>query len=516
MEIWFASLTAAVILALILAMFRDRSKARTTSEFFLHGQNLRIGALTSTLVSTNLSLGNMIYVCAILGFFFGYSGIFWVIITIISLGLGFAALGGRFKDYIEDRGNFGTLHDFLAKAHSFDDRSKEVKLKGISALLTSIALLLAIIIEIHLGAKFLQLIVPAPLPVIVSLFALLVAAYTASAGFYTVVFTDRIQFALMLLAVFGGVALFSGLPQQGPLYKSGYEFSLWDMFSDVGWPTALGLVCLGFFWLLATPDTWQRNAASRSMATSKAGAAWGTLLMCLWVAAFAFGGMLVKHLVVPLVPETSIEQLSGGYFAFNDIFLLNFDDYGVWVQIGAAVLATGMVMAAISTVDTFLIVIGHVVNVDFALTKQGVGRLDELSDPQNKFVKERGRLFILLSSPIIIIGWFILEGLGWLFDPLSLFFVTYTLQFVLAVPLLAGTFASGRSYRTTLACVSLGATVTAGIGIYGMLNLSSEHTYLGLAPASWLAVLPVLPIIIGVVLFGPLIISRRLKNIRST
>jgi len=502
---------------LLYAVFHDRKKVSTTQDFFLHGESMSLGQFTSTLMSTNLSLGNMVYVCCILGFFAGFSGVFWSVMTIVLLGIGFWALAPRFKAYISERGNFGTLHDFLSTVHGENDPDSARRIKTIAASITAISLSLAIVIEAFLGALFLQLLIALPVHLLMILFIGLVAIYTSAAGFFTVVTTDRVQALLIIGAILGGIALFAALPSNGGLSAAGYEFSVTGMVTDIGWPTALGLSALGFFWLIATPDTWQRNAASRSLDTSIKGSWLGTALMSLSVAAFAFSGMFVGAQIEPLVAEAdNLYRYSDGSYPLNDIFLIDIDEFGAVVQIGAALLAIGMLMAAISTIDTFFVVIGHVINVDLILSQQGHKSIAELPERTNKHVLQRGRTLIMLYVPVLFTIAILMLTFDWLNDPLNLFFVTYTIQFSVAIPLIAGTIPSLRHGPATILHLLVSSALTLALGIWGMQNLNTEARLMGLPATDFLPLLPVLPILLGLLVYAVVALLPRAPKLQES
>lgn len=194
---------------------------------------------------------------------------------------------------------------------------------------------------------------------LVAIVIMLVAAYTTTGGFRTVVSTDIIQFICMVIAILAGILLFNILPSGKSFEDVGYLYSFSGMIGDVGWQTAVGLCFLGFFWLISTPDTWQRNCTSRSIDVSIKGILVGTVLMCILVAMFAIGGMYVKTSIEGLVSTEHLSHLSQGYFAFSDIFLIDYNAMGVGVNILLTLIAIGLLMAAVSTIDTFLIVIAH-------------------------------------------------------------------------------------------------------------------------------------------------------------
>lgn len=227
------------------------------------------------------------------------------------------------------------------------------------------------------------------------------------------------------------------------------------------------------------------------------GIAIGSLVMMISVGLFGVAGMLVKSTVEPLVAAELKSNLSQGGFPFNDIFLLNFADLGLFPTFLAAVVGAGLVMAAVSTVDTFLIVLAHAVNVDLALSARGIRGISSLTKEQDAIVLGRGKLLILTFAVICLFCWFILDGAGWLKDPLNLFFVTYTLQFCLFWPVITAASPSLRSEVSTRVSVWLTALVTVVIGSWGLWNTTTDAKILGLTAVELLALLPAIVIVVG-------------------
>lgn len=496
-------------LVTIWKVYKDSKLKLNSREFFLHGENLDRSSLVATLVSTNLSLGNMVFICGMLGYFYGWSGVFWSVATIIFLGIGFVVFGKGFKEYVEEKGNYGTIHDFISKHHDTTSQNPLFTSKIAAATTSILSLFIAIIIEIHIGSMIISQIIGVNQAILVLCIMFLVAFYTITSGFRTVVFTDRLQFFCMAVSIIAGAYLFSSLPSSLSFIEAGYEFSVSDMFIGVGYPTAIGLIILGFFWLISTPDTWQRNCATRNIDTSISGSIIGTILMCIFVFAFAIGGMLVKTNIEPLVSSSNQQFLSKGFFTFADIFLIDYHSLGSVTNIVLALIAVGILMAAISTIDTFLVVIGHTLNVDLGLSLRKVKSFDEVEKQfLDKPLLVRGRAFILFSSIAVFIGWLIMLNLDLLVDPLSLFFVTYTIQFCLAIPVLATRNKKTCNSKTTSFVILFSAIITTTIGLYGMLNLSSSEIFILFAPATWLAILPIIPIVIGIISYSVLYLTK--------
>lgn len=510
----FLLLIIAVCLICLWKVRKDSKLELTSRDFFLHGEELPFKGLVATLVSTNLSLGNMVFVCGMMGYFYGWSGVFWVVLTIVFLGIGFILFGNSFKDYIEEKGNYGTIHDYISRHHDTSSNSSFFTSK-ISAATTSIlSLFVAIIIEIHIGTMVISHIFSISQTALVICVLFGIALYAVVSGFKTVVFTDILQFFCMLFAIIAAMVLFIKLPGSKTFTEVGYNFSFVNMFSDTGFPTALGFIVLGFFWLISTPDTWQRNCASRSLNTTMKASIAGTFLMCIFVACFGIGGMLVKSNIEPIIPDFNTSSLSKGYFAFSDIFLVNYNSMGIFINALLAFIGLGLLMAAVSTVDTFMVVIGHTLNVDLGFSLKNIKSFSEIEEYSlDKSLLFRGRVFIILSSFLLFAGWGIMHYYGLLSDPLSLFFVTYTIQFCLAIPVITARYSSLQGRKTTSLVILFSAILTLVLGLYGMINLNSEELLFNITPSTWLAILPVIPLIVGILGYSSLYIANYFKVI---
>lgn len=489
-------IVVAVCVVALAQAWRDMRHIKNVRDFFLHGERLKLSYFVGTLVATNLSLGNMVFVCAMFGYLFGWSGVFWMVSTIFFLWLGFQIFGPRFRDYVQERGNFGSIHDFLAASHAGNTNSF-FKLKQLTAVVSCLSLFVAIIVEAHLATMLLHALSGYPQFFWFITFVLVICMYTSAAGFFSVVFTDMLQCGLMLLATAAGIALLINLPQAKPFAELGYTTDIASILGGIGPLSALGLAVLGFLWMIATPDTWQRNCASRSMTTSLTGTLVGSFIMATLVALFAISGMYVKSAVEPNIPPGLAPQLSQGLFPYTDIFLLDFAAFpGLYSWFGA-LLAAGLLMAAASTLDTFLIVMAHVINVDLALSSRGMQSLKDTAEVDEPLLL-RGRLFIMMTGFAVCVGWLAMNGANLLISPISLFFVVYSLQFTLGIPAIAATYPAFRNATATYYVVASSAVAISILGVWVLANETSEERLLGLTAATWMALLPILPVAIGI------------------
>lgn len=488
------ALLAIMAAALVWSGVKDSKKIATASDFLLHGENLGKGQLIGTLVATNLSLGNMIFVCAIFGYFYGVSGIFWMVTTIVILVFGFLIKRNQFKMYIEDTGNnFGTIHDYIARRHAPADQSSAEEVRRFAGIVSSISLFLALVIEVHLAGLILSSIFGGGLEWFVISLVSIVVVYSISGGFRSVISTDVIQATFLVVGIILGVFFFSN--EWGSLRASGgtgiQSQSLGEIMTGLGPYAPVGLIVLGFAWLITTPDTWQRNCASRKLDTTVSGTIIGGAIMAVSVGLFAAAGALVKTLVEPSIKENSL--YSNGAFPLIDLFLAT-PTNGVNVVLLAFV-AAALIMAAISTMDTFLVVIAHVLGVDMAPSMKGQKILPTSGDERSEDLIFRARILIFVVGVGIVIAWYAMKewALG---DPVNLFFVTYSVQLALFVP----TFVADKQVRSALAAkvsIAIAAFVTAALGLPAMVFATNGEFMFGLKPADWLAILPLVAVTFG-------------------
>lgn len=477
----------------------------TVIEFFLYGERLNLGFLVSSLVAANLSLGNLVYVCASLGYYNGFSGIAWVAITIMCLFVGFWVVGPRLKSYIQQRGNFGTIHDFISRSHQ-TSTSGFVRLKVATALISCVSLLFAAIIELHLGTRLIAPLIEIPQVVMVILVLSLVAYYTTSAGFHSVVFTDIVQCVFLALAMGSAVYFLSSINSPSTLaINAVYAHDIKTIVFGSGWPTSIGLTILGLFWLISTPDTWQRNCSTRSLDTSISGALLSVILLIGAVSTFAYIGMLVKTAVEPNVSDTFSHLLSHGSFPINDIFLLDLNKHRIGILL-LPLFAGGLLMAAISTIDTFIIVVAHVMNTDLGMADARLESFADVTPHEDRLLVFRGRIIIGIIIVMVFVAWGIAAKLELLAHPLELFFITYTIQFILGMPVIAGTFKRTQSAAITLLNVVISAVAVVVVGGYTL--LVPDGTFQSLSTADMLSLLPVIPVGVGLILYGGLLVVR--------
>jgi solute:Na+ symporter, SSS family len=488
---------AVISIAIVGYEWSKRKDVATASDLLLHSQNLTFGPLAGTLLATNLSLGNLLFVCATWGYLYSWSGLFWFTFSNAVLVIAFLLGAKRFRPYITSKDNFGSIHDFIARGHASDPTTIR-SLRRWAAVLSASSLLCALIIEVHLATYFLPPLTGQPQGILVVWFVALIAVYTIIGGFKSVVFTDLIQTGLIIVGVACGVLFIIWVNPSASLLETN-PFSLAEMFSKAGWANAFGLVLLNMGWLFFTPDTWQRNSASRSLDTSLKGTAIGGWAMVACVFLFCLFGMYVKSHVEPLVG--TMDGYSKGAFPFNDIFLLASKSDAV-MQMLLGGIAVALVMAAISTMDTFLIVMAHSLGMDMTPGGGSLDRVPEERSDVSDLIMLRSRLFIGIVAVVVFLGWFVFKETPFAGDPVSFFFITYSIQATLLIPVL---FAGSDRFKSAAGArnaIILSGVVTLTVGIICFTKLTDgDWTFLRLSAGDWFALLPVFTIGSGLLAF---------------
>ncbi|MDY6896335.1 MAG: hypothetical protein SVO01_13110, partial [Thermotogota bacterium] len=398
-------------------------------EYFLMNGNLKPGNFIGTMVSTNLSLGNFLYFCAIWSYFYGVTGMLWIAIGVILMIISFAIFGPKFKNFIEDRDNTGTIHEYLSLSYPTSSLYVgPMKLRLIASLSTIITITLAIVLELQLASQILAIIIGKQ-PWIIFFVVSAIACFVAAVGGYLgVAVTDSIQAILLGLALiaFFFIIFFDTITAAN--YSPAYPLNISEIIGSIGWWNIASIIVFGIGWPLVTMDTWQRNSASRSLSTASKGIIISGILMLIAVLGWSMVGIYDK------LALSSLASHSQGFDPFSDLFLIATNT--TIVKWSSAILATGLIMAALSTADTFFVMSGHSIVSDLIIGVLRRGSYGSLTNEQNLFFTNISRALIAFQWFIVLGVWFLLKDFGILQSALSLFFAAYAVQYSLLIPVL--------------------------------------------------------------------------------
>ena len=241
-----------VYLILTLAIVIKISRKETVEDFFVNNRNTRTIFLVFSIVSTSVGAGAVIGTAGAAyktGLSFGISTIITVISGLVLLALTapkIKSFGDKYKAY--------TIGDFFGIRFSNRSRMLVSGLTIIAFFVFTGAQFVAIasLVNVLIGLDFTIALVFA---------AVFTIAYTAIGGLKGDIYTDFIQFLVMVVAFFGALLPFGilkfGLPTNLPATH-------FDLFAYAGPVFFFGSIFLGGLYLLASMDWWQRIYSSQN------------------------------------------------------------------------------------------------------------------------------------------------------------------------------------------------------------------------------------------------------------
>lgn len=485
-----------VLAYIIFKVFAIHKRRITLQEYFLMDGNLKQGNFVGTMVSTNLSLGNFLYFCAIWSYIYGIAGVAWITLGVILMIISFVTFGPKFKEFIENRSNTGTIHEFLSSSYTKPSLGAgPIKLRLIASLSTIITITLAIVLELQLASQILSIILGKQPWLIFFIISAIACFIAAVGGYWGVAVTDSIQAGFLYIALIAfGLTILNDGNAAAP-YSSSYPQGITNMISGIGWWNIASIIVFGIGWPLVTMDTWQRNSASRSLSVATKGIIIGGVLMV--VAAFGWSMVgIYDHLAL-----STLANHSQGYDPFSDLFLIAANT--TLLKWSLAILASGLIMAAISTADTFFVMSGHSLVSDVIVGVMRRGDYDSLSDIQNLSLTDIARALITLQWFVVLGVWFLLRGFGILQSALSLFFAAYAVQYSLLIPVMLSKPGVPKKSGPAFWAITVGIIVSVFCGLGSSLALQYGWSMpLNLSADQWLPLTPVLTVIAsGIVYF---------------
>ena len=438
--------TVLVFLSVLVAIYflregyRGRQKSTSLRRLFLYDEKLTLGRFVGTLAATNFSLGNMIYFALIWGFFFGLGALLWLWIGFFLAAFVFWIFfkkGSPIRTYVTTPTNSGSVHEYLEQRYSMPGKEADARcLRFVASLTTIGSLLVALSLEIYLGASLLAPLLDADPTTVFVVMAVIIGAYSALGGFWAVVMTDIAQGVSLIVAAgcIIWVVILLELPLSLSLYsEAGYPSDPVSIFSAPGLAGVVSIIGITGGWYLVTMDTWQRACASRNANTYMRGLGYGQIPIFAGILLFCFLGAYNQISLVPALEPSQVDLHSGGFNTLTD-FLLFVDRLPSWSEGLMAIFSLAFVLAAFSTADTFLLVCGHsfVSGVmPGAFRRESVGELDGSA---HELLAGVGRAVVVFMGLGVVGVFFALSSSGLLEDPLLLFYLAYSVQFSLLAP----------------------------------------------------------------------------------
>lgn len=465
---------------------REKRRVDTLEQFFIFGEGFPKREFAATLVATNAGLASAFVLILYYGFFYGLAVFPWVwlfwLLTQVSSRYVIERVESRFLGGWFAKG--GTLHELIG------DYYGSPRARAYAGTLSVLAYMGLISCEVVLAYELMKAVL-AGMPelsfvhpsLVVFSFVVCIAIYAALAGFRGVAKTDLLQLVfitLMLAAV--SIFLMANWSEVRLKYPSiyaplssgflnpdrrGYGFYLSFLASNI--------IFWGAWWPVAM-DQWQRCAAARSIQGALS-PMWGTtgliptLFFGLISLVFVAAGCFLKLTLAPDVSPSpglladlasSVSQAESGGYPYPCAVLLYI------------CILTGLIFAAISTIDTYLITATQSLCVD-VLNSRRTNNLLELSqqDTDRSVLLQARRVTILLAAVVVLCA----SAIALLASDIYEFiYASFSCQFAILPALYGALFGRGFTARAAERSLLTGLllSIVGGAVIIAMLETASK------------------------------------------
>lgn len=492
-------------LACLFDAYRWNRTPQSLFRFFLLEKKLELPGFVSAIVAANFSIGNFIVFIAVWGASYGLAGLVAFVANLALNAIGFLLIFPKIKGYISSSQNNGTIHDYLATAFSGNLTDPSARLVRLSASIATVScLLLAIVFEISLAA---QLLSPSNALVQAQLFCamtVVIALLTAYGGLRTLIASDVVNSLVMIVALAALIALIARLRPEGTTLLN-TDLSL-DAFKRLGWPALISITVIGSGWMLVAMDQWQRACAARNANVTKSGLAFYFVILSFCAVCYATWGGFAVHALPSMMQPGQAAELAGATNPLLDIARL--PATGSFTPTLIALAISGLIFAAISTANTFLTVCSHSLTTDVLVGSALNVPMNNLTAEQSQTLTKVARMVIVGFAALVMVFYGIAIWLDLMSDPLSFFYITYSVQFALLAPMVVSVMAWRPSASWAVVSVWIGVITSLGLGFYSWHAMQSGVPILiGRPPVDWLTLTPVVTAVVGAIplLFGALV-----------
>ncbi|MDO5980790.1 hypothetical protein Q4Q47_17930 [Flavivirga sp. MEBiC05379] len=426
---------------------------------------------------TDLSF-RTILMSALVGYIFNFKGIFFGIISIVTTIVGYWIFKKHFKKFIKDVNNGGSLPEFISSLFINGNNQEKIKyLRFCISVVSMLILIVSIIFELHIADIIFSSIFG--IDTVIVFFSLLgsITLYAILGGYKSIIVTDVIQaFMLILACMAAAYFMIEFKPEHTIELELNPEPVLGVESNPITKFLRLFVSFLsGFVWLLTTTESWQRFSATRSFKVSNKGVLWSGLFKVIALVLFMIFGIYFKDIIEPVLQyyqtDTSQEE-----FLIIDFFKISDYVFQIGLKIALAIIFVGLLMCAVSTVDTYLIAMSHSFTSDIVINKhqKSLGNLNAYENRRYNYV---GKIAIIMMAFIIMLFWYFLKMTDLLKDPVYFFFFASSFQFILFPLLLIGLFVKKTNIYALIISIILGVATTFFSWFY-ILNFSSGSMFL--------------------------------------
>ncbi|MFO0415770.1 MAG: hypothetical protein ACK5Y6_00645 [Pseudomonadota bacterium] len=453
---------------------REAKNASSLLRFFLYGDDFKPPLFSATLIAANAGLSGSCLLIMYYGYLYGlavfpFVWLFWILTQIAS-----AITVNRVESLTQSRagnswfGSSGTLHEFIGASFGCND------VKATCALLSCCSYVGLIACELVVASHILNMLfqnephipfthLPLRPFIFIAAVTLAIAVYNVRAGFRGVVQTDFVQWIIisLMVAVLCAVVLsqFDLIVSKYPANFSSTEDGIIQLVFNPDrqgvWGYVSFLISNIIFWGLWWPtamDQWQRCAATKERSSSLS-SFWGTVgvvpTLYFGVLSFAFVGIgTLIHITAPkssLSPDL-VRVAAGEVVAFGNTL------YGPFIAaVLCAILIWGLICAAMSTIDTYIMSASHSIFPDFLARNRGTLAEQSHSDGDLAALQTARRVTGVV--PLIVICMAIIFGIA--SDVYAFVYFSFSFMFAILPPLIVSLCGVAHRYPPRTAVVSL-------------------------------------------------------------
>ena len=432
-----------------------------------------------TFVTTNIGLFSSIAFSVILGFYYGIAGMFF---TTFAWFLGMYWFSRKMPNLLPFLKTGTTIHEFIANSYGKTDAQK-IKLRAWTSAVSAILYFASVGVEIKFGADiFAPSLGEIQSTVLAFVIAFIGLSYTYLSGYKGVVFTDKIQYYILLA---GAVIIFIFTCLIG--YDNNFSFSNESFNGYFDFPFIIlgpdpyglvGLIVLLTLYQFCIMDMWQRCIAFSKTKDENGNQLDDDKLIALLKkksfkdAVAPFSVLFIVWFMIGIVALGA--NLTDDLTAILPAFLASFDNYGPLGYFSKAIVITGFVAAVMSTVDTFLLSTVQTIMYDI----YGTAFIKNLSQKINTLDKFQQYRFVNISKLAIVIIGIASVGVAFLSFGLMNFWTTMysiMLSFFPAVYFSMNNKSSKYNYNSVFYSVVIGSGGALILGILGTFIVTESY-----------------------------------------
>jgi len=331
------AIVSCFFIVMILIGVMSFRRIRGTESFFVadrRGSTLMVtGSLMATIVGGSSTIG-----MAGLGFEKGLVGAWWLLVGVVGLAILAFSMAQRVRRYA-----FYTLPELLG-----DQYDSRVKL--VASVIISIAWLGIIAGQMVAAGKILNVLIPGYLDLMIFLSAVVFIIYTLSGGQYSILRTDAIQSAILLLGIL--ICLPLSIGKTGGLeslrFNLGTSYFSFPINTYGNWTYVVTLLLMVGSTYVVGPDIYSRLFCARNEGVAKNATAITALIMIPLAFSITLIGMSAKAIAPGISPEGAFPMV------IRDVLPMG---------INALVIA-GLLSAVMSSADTCLLTTSTIISAD--------------------------------------------------------------------------------------------------------------------------------------------------------